>query len=210
MGVYQVGVPALGQFAAWCPSKIHATQRFGQMFFFELNCAGSICMQCMKEKKTRSPSAPHNAKRFLKKGGEGRGKGVWYMLLLRLYTKARDGDTKRTNDDNDTETPRTSTAIETSSCASHDECFFFSFQNKTSFRFVRVRVNRPKKRLEATQSFFFPSKGRKLSRVGGGTKRREEQGGTTMPVGLSSRLTRLRHVVALAHCLLWQLCLAAI
>ena len=77
------------------------------------------------------------------------------MLLLRLYTKARDGDTKRTNDDNDTETPRTSTAIETSSCASHDECFFFSFQNKTSFRFVRVRVNRPKKRLEATQSFFF-------------------------------------------------------
>ena len=31
-----------------------------------------------------------------------------------------------------------------------------------------------------------------------------------MPVGLSSRLTRLRHVVALAHCLLWQLCLTAI
>lgn len=79
MGVYQVGVPALGQFAAWCPSKIHATQRFGQMIFFELNCAGSICMQCMKEKKTRSPSAPHNAKRFkkdfLKKGGRGEERG---------------------------------------------------------------------------------------------------------------------------------------
>lgn len=33
---------------------------------------------------------------------------------------------------------------------------------------------------------------------------------TMMPVGFSSRLTRLRHVVALAYYPLWQLCLAAI
>src|ERR1700744_5159928 len=96
------------------------------------------------KKKTRSPAEPNHAKKKKKKkkkekGGEG--KGVWYMLL-RLYTKARDGEheTNKKTTTIDTETPRTSTAIETSSCASHGECFFFSFQNKTSCLFVRVRV----------------------------------------------------------------------
>jgi hypothetical protein len=73
---------------------------------------------------------------------------------------------------------------------------------KMSFLFVRVNPHRPKKRLEATHTkaqawgFF---KGEKKSSGGGGAKRR----GRACNTLLLSHLTRLRHVVALAHCLLW-------